>query len=90
MDLTTTLPFAAARDRPDTDAGLSLVRLNLLRSLYLMLFIGLGLVVWPSVFQHSEAMAAHSGVRISLLAGLGLTAALGVFQPARMASAPAA
>ncbi|HEY1562074.1 MAG TPA: hypothetical protein VGF71_14505, partial [Caulobacteraceae bacterium] len=84
MDMTTTSAFAAAHDRQDAGAGLSLLRLNLLRPLYLLLFVGLGLVVWPYVFQHSEATAAQSGVRISLMAGLGLTAALGLVQPARM------
>ena len=84
MEMTTTSPFLAAKTRPPAGADLSILRLNLLRGLYLLLFAGLGLVVWPIVFQHSEATAIHGGVRLSLLAGLGLTAALGLFQPARM------
>jgi hypothetical protein len=83
MDMTTPA-FAAAQHSQDTTVGLSLLQLNLLRLLYLLLFVGLGVVVWPNVFQHNDATAVSSGVRVSLLAGLGLTATLGVFQPSRM------
>ena len=70
--------------KPVAQLGLSALRLNLLRALYLLMAVGLGLVVWPSVIQHSPELASRTGVRVSLLAGLGATAALGVRYPLRM------
>lgn len=63
---------------------LSIVRLYLLRLGYLVLAAGLGAVVWPEVLHHSSAQAAQAGIRISLLAGLGATAALGLRYPVQM------
>lgn len=84
MDMITTPARIDDHGSLEANTGLSLLRLNMLRSLYLLLFVGLGLTVWPYVFHHSEAAVALSGVRLSLMAGLGLTAALGLLQPARM------
>ena len=63
---------------------LSLVRLYTLRLCYLILAAGLGLVIWPTVLHHSPDIAATSGVRLSMLAGLGLTAVLGLRYPVQM------
>jgi len=69
---------------PAATPSVSVLRTNLLRSLYGLMAVGLGLTVWPDVFQHTEAMTARSGVPVSLLAGLGATAALGIRYPLRM------
>ena len=62
----------------------SLIRLYTLRICYLILAVGLGLYVWPSVIHHSTDFAIAHGIRFSLLAGLGLTAVLGLRYPVQM------
>jgi len=61
-----------------------LFRLYTLRACYLVLALGLGVYVWPSVFNHTNEFAATRGVQVALLAGLGLTAALGLRYPVKM------
>jgi len=63
---------------------ISLVRVCTLRLCYLILALGLGLYVWPSVLQHGPDSAVAQGVRLALLAGLGLTAVLGLRYPVQM------
>ncbi len=63
---------------------LSLVRLYTLRICYLILAIGLGIYMWPSVIHHTADLATTHGVQLSLLAGLGLTAVLGLRYPVQM------
>jgi hypothetical protein len=63
---------------------LSLLRLYVLRSAYLVMAAGLGVYIWPSVIHHSNEFAATQGIRFALLAGLGLTAALGLRYPLQM------
>ena len=62
----------------------SLLRLYLLRACYLLMAGGLGVVIWPSVLHHTAEFARAEGVRFSLLAGLGATAALGLRYPLQM------
>ncbi|MCU1323438.1 MAG: hypothetical protein JWM43_3087 [Acidobacteriaceae bacterium] len=62
----------------------SLVRLYTLRLCYLILAVGLGLYMWPSVIHHTPNFAVAHGIQLSLLAGLGLTAVLGVRYPLQM------
>jgi hypothetical protein len=59
-------------------------RLYSLRVCYLILALGLGLYIWPSVLSHSPHFAATQGIQPSLLAGLGATAVLGFRYPVRM------
>jgi hypothetical protein len=59
-------------------------RLYTLRLCYLIMAGGLGAVVWPSVIHHTNEFAIAAAVRSSLLAGLGLTAALGLRYPVQM------
>ena len=59
-------------------------RLYTLRLCYLILAGGLGLYIWPKVIQHTPEFAASSGIRYSLLAGLGATAVLGLRFPVKM------
>lgn len=62
----------------------SLFRLYTLRVSYLVMAGGLGVFVWPVVFHHTNEFAATGGVRCALLAGLGLTAVLGLRYPVQM------
>jgi hypothetical protein len=62
----------------------SLVRLYTLRICYFILAAGLGLYVWPSVIHHTADFATADGIRCGLLAGLGLTAVLGLRYPVQM------
>lgn len=62
----------------------SLFRLYTLRACYFILAAGLGTYYWPSVIQHTSQFAAAEGIRYALLAGLGLTAVLGLRYPLRM------
>jgi hypothetical protein len=63
---------------------LPLWRLYTLRLCYLILAGGLGTFIWPLVIHHSSDFAIAHGVRFSLLAGLGLTAVLGLRYPVQM------
>src|SRR5579859_839511 len=62
----------------------SLIRLYTLRAAYLLLAAGLGRYIWPAVIHHTSQFAATAGVRFALLAGLGLTAVLGLRYPVQM------
>jgi hypothetical protein len=62
----------------------SIFRLYTLRLCYLILAVGLGLFVWPTVIHHTADSAVTSGIQRSLLAGLGLTAVLGLRHPVQM------
>jgi hypothetical protein len=63
---------------------LPLWRLYTLRLSYLIMAGGIGAFFWPSVIHHTSEFAISSGVRMSLLAGLGLVAALGLRYPVQM------
>ncbi len=78
-------PAAAAAVAAPARAGpaVSPLRLNLLRAGYALLAVGLGLYVWPTVLHHAVNVAGH-GTLVSLLAGIGLTAALGLRYPLKM------
>lgn len=62
----------------------SLFRLYTLRFAYLILAAGIGVYYWPIVIHHTSAVAISSGIQLSLLAGLGLTAVLGLRYPVQM------
>ncbi len=63
---------------------ISLFRLYTLRVAYLILAVGLGVYVWPIVIHHTSAVAITSGIQLSLFAGLGATALLGLRYPIQM------
>lgn len=61
-----------------------LFRLYTLRAAYVVMAVGLGVYIWPSVIHHTDQFAVLHGIRYALLAGLGATAALGIRYPLQM------
>ena len=60
---------------------LSLFRLYALRAAYLLLAGGLAATWWPLVIDHTNDFAARKGIQCALLAGLAVTAVLGLRYP---------
>jgi hypothetical protein len=85
MHSTANVPVSSGRPiAPQAGSDVSLWRLYTLRACYLILAAGLGVYEWPSVIHHGSDVAILHGIQLSLLAGLGLTAALGLRYPLRM------
>lgn len=62
----------------------SLFRLYLLRAVYLIIAVGLGLVIWPTIIHHSKPWELMGGVVNCTLGAFGLLCALGVRYPLQM------
>lgn len=62
----------------------SLFRLYLLRALYLLVAVGLGVVVMPSVIHHKEPWELQQGVVQCMLAAFWASAILGLRYPLQM------
>ena len=62
----------------------SVIRLNLLRACYALMFVGLGVTVWPQVLIGGADQPLMVGAVNALLAALGLTCGLGLIAPLRM------
>ncbi|HEY3858066.1 MAG TPA: hypothetical protein VGM47_00490 [Gammaproteobacteria bacterium] len=62
----------------------SILRLYLLRALYLLLVLGLGSVIWPGILHHSLDVPLMNGVVRSLLGALGLLSLFGLRYPLQM------
>ena len=62
----------------------SIVRLNLLRAMYLLIVVGLGLTIWPLILDSPRAPEHMQGVVWALLGGLSLLAVLGIRYPLQM------
>ncbi|PYQ67945.1 MAG: hypothetical protein DMF54_02695 [Acidobacteria bacterium] len=62
----------------------SLFRLYLMRLLYLLNFVFLGLNVWPSIIHHQETWDPVKGVAFSFWAALSALSALGLRYPLKM------
>jgi hypothetical protein len=77
--MTSNATLAARTDRAEGDV--SLVRLYVLRATYLLLVVGLGAFIVPSLVKH-EPMAR--GVIASLLGGVWLLAFVGLRYPLQM------
>jgi hypothetical protein len=61
----------------------SLLRLYLLRAMYGLIAIGMGVQIWPLMFHHRPWEPMH-GVAVCLLAALTLMCAIGVRHPVKM------
>ena len=62
----------------------SAVRLYLMRSLYLLNFVWLGLTVWPAIIHPARPFAPLDGVAFSFWAALSTLCGLGLRYPLRM------
>jgi len=62
----------------------SLLRLYLLRAMYLLIVVGLGLVVWPGIIRHTQPWTLNGGVVTCMLAAFSLMALLGLRYPLQM------
>lgn len=62
----------------------SLFRLTLLRAGYLLLVVGLGLTVWPSLVNLSKPFELMHGVVAAMLGAMALLAVLGLRYPLQM------
>lgn len=62
----------------------SVIRLNLLRACYALMFVGLGITIWPQVLVGAADQPLMTGAVNALLAALGLTCGLGLIAPLRM------
>jgi hypothetical protein len=62
----------------------STFRLYLLRAMYLLLVVGLGLTIWPGILHAPEDLPHMNGVVRSLLGALSLLAILGIRYPLGM------
>lgn len=62
----------------------SLFRLYLLRATYLLIVVGLGLTIWPSVLSHPVEMSLMRGVVHSVLGAVSLLALIGLRYPLQM------
>jgi hypothetical protein len=71
-------------EQVDIQGGVSLIRIYLLRSLYLVWAVGLAIKVWPRFLPPDLSIPVMNTVVNSVLAGLSLTALLGVIWPLRM------
>jgi hypothetical protein len=65
-------------------AEFSPLRLNLLRAAYLLLVVGLGLTIWPSILSTGQEWPLMSGVVKSMLGALSALAILGLRYPLKM------
>ena len=62
----------------------SLLRLNLLRGLYLLLVAGLGVVIWPSILDPSSNWTLSRSIVVCMLGALSALCVLGLRYPLRM------
>lgn len=63
---------------------ISTIRLYLLRAMYLLIAVGLGLTIWPAIIAPASLEANADSVVRSLLGSLALVALLGLRYPLQM------
>ncbi len=62
----------------------STLRLYLLRAMYALLLVGLGLTIWPMLFSPPPKWGHMHSVVVCMLTAISLTAAIGIRYPLRM------
>lgn len=67
-------------DKPEV----SLFRLYLLRAMYLLIVVGLGIVIWPGVIHHDKPWGLMQGVVNCMLAAFSVLSLLGLRYPLQM------
>lgn len=73
-----------ARPRTPTPTRIPAWRLHLLRAGYLMLVLGLGPLVWPSLVHHPTEIGLAQGVLRAVLSAFTALAGLGLIWPLAM------
>ena len=63
---------------------LTLFRLNLLRTGYVILVVGLGTTIWPSILDPARSWTLMNGVVVSMLGAMSALAVLGIRYPLAM------
>jgi hypothetical protein len=63
---------------------ISIWRLNLLRSGYALLVVGLGINMWPQLIAEGPQLELMHGAALSMLCAMGLLALIGLKYPLRM------
>ena len=72
------------KTNPVSPDGVSIFRLYLMRLLYLLNFVGLGLSVWPGIISHVGVWDPMHGIAVSCWAALSALCALGIRYPLKM------
>jgi hypothetical protein len=67
-----------------TTNDVSLIRLYVLRALYLLIAVGQGSLQWPGIFHHDHPWSMMSGVAHVMLGALALMSLLGLLYPLKM------
>lgn len=62
----------------------SLSRLYVLRAMYLLVVVGLGIVLWPGIIQHDKPWELARGTVICMMATFSLMCAFGLRYPLQM------
>jgi hypothetical protein len=62
----------------------SVFRLNLLRAMYLLIVVGLGVVVWPGVIHHTKPWELKQGIVACMLAAFSALSLFGLRYPLQM------
>lgn len=60
------------------------LRLWVMRAVYLLMAVGLGLSIWPLIINHTSELSRMSGVVFALLGAVGLLSVLGLRYPLRL------
>jgi hypothetical protein len=66
------------------DHGVSRTRLNVLRALYALVAVGIGLFIWPALIAQLPAPAHYQGVVMVMIAAFSILCAIGVRYPLQM------
>ncbi len=62
----------------------SQVRLLVLRAMYLLMAVGIGLTMWPLIISHAPDLPRMNGVVLAMVGTIGLLALLGLRYPLQM------
>ncbi len=74
----------AVRATPRSEESVSLLRLYMLRAIYLLVVVGLGVVLWPGIVHPSHPWALDEGVVKCMLAAFSLLCLVGLCYPLQM------
>ncbi|MFI5091689.1 MAG: hypothetical protein ACHP7P_16750 [Terriglobales bacterium] len=73
-------PIGGSRDMSEV----STFRLYLMRATYLLVFVGLGITIWPGIIHHAVVGDPPPRIASSLLGAVCILAALGIRYPLQM------